>query len=80
MPEFLSPLLFLFLGFHVIVGGAEALQKLLNGMHYGTGKRAVGRAVHPISLAFVYAHIYDGVPRLLRMLCPDSIISPSADH
>jgi len=80
MPEFLSPLLFLFLGFHVIVGGAEALQKRLNGMYCSTGKRAVGRAVRPISLAFVYARIYDEVPRLLQMLCPDSIISPSADH
>jgi len=68
MPGFLSPLFLLSLRFTY----SSAAPK-----HFGsawsacTGKRAVGQAVNPISQAFAHVHIYDRVPRLPRMLCPD---------
>jgi len=38
-----------------------------------SGKRALYQDVHPISWVFVYVHSYDGVPRWLRVLCPECL-------
>jgi len=67
-PEFLSPLLLLFLRF---IDFSAAPKHCSNASTAFTGMRAGGRAGHSTRFGLVHALIINWAPRLLPMQCPE---------
>jgi len=67
-PEFLSPLLLLFLRF---IDFSAALKHCRNASTTFTGMRTGGRACHSTRLGLVHALIINWAPRLLPMQYPE---------
>jgi len=67
-PDFLSPLLLLFLRF---IDFSAAPKHFRNASTAFTGMRASGRAGHSTRFGLLHALIIDWAPRLLPMQCPE---------